>query len=150
MWDYICKNINVFILFLLHQHSHHHLECGLRGASWRHNRSAGVERGWWKHRHVYHRVRAFLTGSVNSQIFTSFFFYLIKLPGFCCSQTRACCWPCYSFPFFFLQSLQEVNSMINKRLKDALFTDQWSELCMERLSPFGYVLVSDVFFQTNA
>uniref|UniRef100_A0A3B4VAN3 Phosphatidylinositol 4,5-bisphosphate 5-phosphatase A-like n=1 Tax=Seriola dumerili TaxID=41447 RepID=A0A3B4VAN3_SERDU len=30
-------------------------------------------------------------------------------------------------------------SMINKRLKDVLFTDQWSEVCMERLSPFGYV-----------
>ncbi|KAM9392629.1 phosphatidylinositol 4,5-bisphosphate 5-phosphatase A isoform 2-T3 [Pholidichthys leucotaenia] len=36
--------------------------------------------------------------------------------------------------------LQEVNSMINKRLKDALFTDEWSEICMERLGPFGYVL----------
>uniref|UniRef100_A0A8C7Z4V8 Phosphatidylinositol 4,5-bisphosphate 5-phosphatase A n=1 Tax=Oryzias sinensis TaxID=183150 RepID=A0A8C7Z4V8_9TELE len=43
----------------------------------------------------------------------------------------------------YIIGLQEVNSMINKRLKDALFTDQWSELCMERLSPFGYVLVSD-------
>ena len=32
--------------------------------------------------------------------------------------------------------------MINKRLKDALFTDQWSELFMETLGPFGYVLVS--------
>lgn len=32
--------------------------------------------------------------------------------------------------------------MINKRLKDALFTDQWSELCMDTLSRFGYVLVS--------
>lgn len=32
--------------------------------------------------------------------------------------------------------------MINKRLKDALFSDQWSELCMDTLSPFGYVLVS--------
>lgn len=31
--------------------------------------------------------------------------------------------------------------MINKRLKDALFSDQWSELCMDTLSPFGYVLV---------
>ncbi|GLD54004.1 phosphatidylinositol 4,5-bisphosphate 5-phosphatase A-like protein, partial [Lates japonicus] len=38
--------------------------------------------------------------------------------------------------------LQEVNSMINKRLKDVLFTDQWSQVCMERLSPFGYVLVT--------
>lgn len=38
--------------------------------------------------------------------------------------------------------LQEVNSMINKRLKDVLFSDQWSELCMDTLSPFGYVLVS--------
>nr|XP_034954889.1 phosphatidylinositol 4,5-bisphosphate 5-phosphatase A isoform X2 [Zootoca vivipara] len=36
--------------------------------------------------------------------------------------------------------LQEVNSMINKRLKDALFTDQWSELFMEVLSPFNFVL----------
>lgn len=36
--------------------------------------------------------------------------------------------------------------MINKRLKDVLFTDQWSEVCMERLSPFGYVLVSHVLF----
>ncbi|GCB79524.1 hypothetical protein scyTo_0015993, partial [Scyliorhinus torazame] len=36
--------------------------------------------------------------------------------------------------------LQEVNSMINKRLKDAIFTDQWSELFMDTLSPFGYVL----------
>ncbi|XP_041059566.1 phosphatidylinositol 4,5-bisphosphate 5-phosphatase A isoform X2 [Carcharodon carcharias] len=39
-------------------------------------------------------------------------------------------------------SLQEVNSMINKRLKDAIFTDQWSELFMDTLSPFGYVLVT--------
>ncbi|KAJ0057109.1 hypothetical protein NL108_002043, partial [Boleophthalmus pectinirostris] len=38
--------------------------------------------------------------------------------------------------------LQEVNSMINKRLKDALFSDPWSELCMDTLSPFGYVLVA--------
>ncbi|XP_016102721.1 inositol polyphosphate 5-phosphatase K-like [Sinocyclocheilus grahami] len=38
--------------------------------------------------------------------------------------------------------LQEVNSMINKRLKDALFIDQWSELCMDTLSRFGYVLVA--------
>ncbi|KAK0150966.1 Phosphatidylinositol 4,5-bisphosphate 5-phosphatase A [Merluccius polli] len=37
---------------------------------------------------------------------------------------------------------REVNSMINKRLKDVLFTDQWSEACMDRLSPFGYVLVT--------
>lgn len=36
--------------------------------------------------------------------------------------------------------------MINKRLKDVLFTDQWSEVCMERLSPFGYVLVSNDFY----
>lgn len=43
--------------------------------------------------------------------------------------------------------LQEVNSMINKRLKDVLFTDQWSEVCMERLSPFGYVLVSKWLFR---
>lgn len=42
--------------------------------------------------------------------------------------------------------LQEVNSMINKRLKDVLFTDQWSEVCMERLSPFGYVLVSNCIY----
>ncbi|XP_072103729.1 inositol polyphosphate 5-phosphatase K isoform X1 [Mobula birostris] len=38
--------------------------------------------------------------------------------------------------------LQEVNSMINKRLKDAIFTDQWSELFMDTLSRFGYVLVT--------
>ncbi|XP_043106560.1 phosphatidylinositol 4,5-bisphosphate 5-phosphatase A isoform X3 [Puntigrus tetrazona] len=38
--------------------------------------------------------------------------------------------------------LQEVNSMINKRLKDALFIDQWSELCMDTLSRFGYVLLN--------
>uniref|UniRef100_A0A663DY41 Inositol polyphosphate-5-phosphatase J n=1 Tax=Aquila chrysaetos chrysaetos TaxID=223781 RepID=A0A663DY41_AQUCH len=37
--------------------------------------------------------------------------------------------------------LQEVNSKINKRLKDALFTDQWSELFMDVLSPFHFVLV---------
>ncbi|XP_031441097.1 phosphatidylinositol 4,5-bisphosphate 5-phosphatase A [Clupea harengus] len=42
----------------------------------------------------------------------------------------------------FVVGLQEVNSMINKRLKDALFTDQWSDLCMETLSRFGYVLVA--------
>lgn len=42
----------------------------------------------------------------------------------------------------YIIGLQEVNSMINKRLKDALFTDQWSEVCMERLSPFGFVLVT--------
>uniref|UniRef100_A0A3B4A1Y2 Inositol polyphosphate-related phosphatase domain-containing protein n=1 Tax=Periophthalmus magnuspinnatus TaxID=409849 RepID=A0A3B4A1Y2_9GOBI len=38
--------------------------------------------------------------------------------------------------------LQEVNSMINKRLKDVLFSDPWSELCMDTLSRFGYVLVA--------
>lgn len=32
--------------------------------------------------------------------------------------------------------------MINKRLKDVLFSDHWSDLCMDTLSPFGYVLVS--------
>nr|XP_024658742.1 phosphatidylinositol 4,5-bisphosphate 5-phosphatase A [Maylandia zebra] len=42
----------------------------------------------------------------------------------------------------FIIGLQEVNSMINKRLKDVLFSDQWSELCMDTLSPFGYVLVA--------
>ncbi|XP_032953951.1 phosphatidylinositol 4,5-bisphosphate 5-phosphatase A isoform X2 [Rhinolophus ferrumequinum] len=36
--------------------------------------------------------------------------------------------------------LQEVNSMINKRLKDAFFTDQWSELFMDALAPFNFVL----------
>lgn len=34
--------------------------------------------------------------------------------------------------------------MISKRLKDALFVDQWSELCMDTLGRFGYVLVSDM------
>ncbi|XP_053862745.1 phosphatidylinositol 4,5-bisphosphate 5-phosphatase A [Malaclemys terrapin pileata] len=43
--------------------------------------------------------------------------------------------------------LQEENSMINKRLKDALFTDQWSELFMDVLSPFNFVLVSTVRMQ---
>ncbi|KAL0979372.1 hypothetical protein UPYG_G00184220 [Umbra pygmaea] len=42
----------------------------------------------------------------------------------------------------YIIGLQEVNSMINKRLKDVLFTDQWSDAFMERLSPFGYVLVT--------
>ncbi|XP_037340461.2 phosphatidylinositol 4,5-bisphosphate 5-phosphatase A isoform X1 [Pungitius pungitius] len=42
----------------------------------------------------------------------------------------------------FVIGLQEVNSMINKRLKDVIFSDQWSELCMDKLSPFGYVLVA--------
>ncbi|KAG7282617.1 hypothetical protein CRUP_018736 [Coryphaenoides rupestris] len=42
----------------------------------------------------------------------------------------------------FIVGLQEVNSMINKRLKDALFTDQWSEVFMDTLAPCGYVLVS--------
>ncbi|MBN3314849.1 PI5PA phosphatase, partial [Atractosteus spatula] len=42
----------------------------------------------------------------------------------------------------YIIGLQEVNSMINKRLKDAIFTDQWSELCMDTLGPFGYVLVT--------
>lgn len=59
-------------------------------------------------------------------------------------------YPSYSPLSFFLSAsvlfslfrLQEVNSMINKRLKDALFTDQWSDLCMDTLSRFGYVLVS--------
>lgn len=32
--------------------------------------------------------------------------------------------------------------MINKRLKDALFTDQWSELFMDALAPFNFVLVT--------
>lgn len=39
--------------------------------------------------------------------------------------------------------------MINKRLKDALFSDQWSELCMDTLSPFGYVLVSSSIFNVH-
>ncbi|XP_021559092.1 phosphatidylinositol 4,5-bisphosphate 5-phosphatase A isoform X1 [Neomonachus schauinslandi] len=43
--------------------------------------------------------------------------------------------------------LQEVNSMLNKRLKDALFTDQWSELFMDALAPFNFVLVSTVRMQ---
>ncbi|ELW66550.1 phosphatidylinositol 4,5-bisphosphate 5-phosphatase A isoform X1 [Tupaia chinensis] len=43
--------------------------------------------------------------------------------------------------------LQEVNSMINKRLKDALFTDQWTELFMDALGPFNFVLVSTVRMQ---
>ncbi|XP_063578913.1 phosphatidylinositol 4,5-bisphosphate 5-phosphatase A isoform X3 [Pongo abelii] len=43
--------------------------------------------------------------------------------------------------------LQEVNSMLNKRLKDALFTDQWSELFMDALGPFNFVLVSSVRMQ---
>ncbi|KAM4708696.1 inositol polyphosphate 5-phosphatase K-like [Discoglossus pictus] len=47
----------------------------------------------------------------------------------------------------FVIGLQEVNSMINKRLKDALFTDQWSEVFMDVLSPFSYVLVSSVRMQ---
>lgn len=34
--------------------------------------------------------------------------------------------------------------MINKRLKDVLFSDQWINLCMDTLSPFGYVLVSEL------
>ncbi|XP_016360925.1 inositol polyphosphate 5-phosphatase K [Sinocyclocheilus anshuiensis] len=42
----------------------------------------------------------------------------------------------------YIIGLQEVNSMINKRLKDVLFTDQWSEVCMDALSPFGYVLAT--------
>ncbi|KAJ8005645.1 hypothetical protein DPEC_G00120080 [Dallia pectoralis] len=42
----------------------------------------------------------------------------------------------------YIIGLQEVNSMINKRLKDVLFTDQWSDAFMERLSPFGYILVT--------
>ncbi|XP_017499760.3 phosphatidylinositol 4,5-bisphosphate 5-phosphatase A isoform X2 [Manis javanica] len=43
--------------------------------------------------------------------------------------------------------LQEVNSMISKRLKDALFTDQWSEIFMDALGPFNFVLVSTVRMQ---
>ncbi|XP_036592902.1 phosphatidylinositol 4,5-bisphosphate 5-phosphatase A [Trichosurus vulpecula] len=43
--------------------------------------------------------------------------------------------------------LQEVNSMINQRLKDALFTDQWSELFMDALGPFNFVMVSTVRMQ---
>ncbi|XP_049326431.1 inositol polyphosphate 5-phosphatase K [Astyanax mexicanus] len=42
----------------------------------------------------------------------------------------------------YIVGLQEVNSMINKRLKDVLFTDQWSEVFMDTLSRFGYVLVT--------
>ncbi|XP_072520851.1 inositol polyphosphate 5-phosphatase K [Salminus brasiliensis] len=42
----------------------------------------------------------------------------------------------------YIIGLQEVNSMINKRLKDVLFTDQWSEVYMDTLSRFGYVLVT--------
>lgn len=32
--------------------------------------------------------------------------------------------------------------MISKRLKDALFTDQWSEIFMDALGPFNFVLVT--------
>ncbi|XP_062870417.1 inositol polyphosphate 5-phosphatase K [Trichomycterus rosablanca] len=42
----------------------------------------------------------------------------------------------------FIVGLQEVNCMINKRLKDALFVDQWSELCMDTLGRLGHVLVA--------
>ncbi|CAL9683465.1 unnamed protein product [Knipowitschia caucasica] len=42
----------------------------------------------------------------------------------------------------FVIGLQEVNSTINKRLKDALTSDPWTELCMETLSPSGFVLVA--------
>ncbi|KAI4878614.1 hypothetical protein NFI96_019052 [Prochilodus magdalenae] len=42
----------------------------------------------------------------------------------------------------YIIGLQEVNSMINKRLKDVLFNDQWSEVCMDTLCRFGYVLVT--------
>ncbi|XP_043924403.1 phosphatidylinositol 4,5-bisphosphate 5-phosphatase A [Protopterus annectens] len=47
----------------------------------------------------------------------------------------------------FIIGLQEVNSMINKRLKDAIFTDEWSELFMEVLGRFNYVLVTSVRMQ---
>lgn len=49
--------------------------------------------------------------------------------------------PCDQLPVCLHSRLQEVNSMINKRLKDALFMDQWSELFMDVLSPFNFVLV---------
>ncbi|KAI5622596.1 inositol polyphosphate 5-phosphatase K isoform X2 [Silurus asotus] len=42
----------------------------------------------------------------------------------------------------FIVGLQEVSCMINKRLKDVLFVDQWSELCMDTLGRFGYVQVA--------
>ncbi|MFT7819309.1 phosphatidylinositol 4,5-bisphosphate 5-phosphatase A-like [Arapaima gigas] len=42
----------------------------------------------------------------------------------------------------YIIGLQEMNSTINKRLKDVLFTDQWTELCMDTLRPRGYVLVT--------
>lgn len=62
------------------------------------------------------------------------------------SYRSVCCWPLCVVVCHLSSRLQEVNSMINKRLKDVLFTDQWSEVCMERLSPFGYVLVSNGFY----
>ncbi|XP_072569962.1 phosphatidylinositol 4,5-bisphosphate 5-phosphatase A-like [Paramormyrops kingsleyae] len=42
----------------------------------------------------------------------------------------------------YIIGLQEMNSMISKRLKDALFTDPWTELFMETLSGSGHVLVT--------
>ena len=41
---------------LFQQGAHNHLERWLSHAAWWHHVSAGPECGWWKHRHVYHRV----------------------------------------------------------------------------------------------
>lgn len=63
--------------------------------------------------------------------------------GYAPTQSSACVRACCLIKrLASVHRLQEVNSMINKRLKDALFSDQWSELCMDALSPSGYVLVS--------
>ena len=73
--------------------------------------------------------------------------YIIKAPHSSAPLTSlSAVDPCVLLCVIFSSRLQEVNSMINKRLKDVLFTDQWSEVCMERLSPFGYVLVSNGFY----
>lgn len=130
------------------------MECGLCCSPWWCHISVWAACWRWEHRHVYHwvsfcsnhngaRETALNVSSIISlSLFWSLLYYLIYPSK---HFLIALLLP-LSYELFFLSSsplrLQEMNSMINKRLKDALFHDQWSEICMDTLSRFGYVLVS--------
>lgn len=138
------------------------MECRLWYTTWWHHFLVWTRCWKWKHWHgrCWVRMCCIVQLSYISSIIVA---KLINLPIHSLCIFSFPCPFCHLFLFvlilmeFFVSSdflffpapviislfrLQEVNSMINKRLKDALFTDQWSELCMDTLSRFGYVLVS--------
>lgn len=130
---------------------HRHVERGISCPTGWHHVSVWTKCFRWKHWHVYHRVSErfwatqqcqrdssgcplshlwFSTPYSRCPLYLKFVSAVVWNISVLLSPSR----------------LQEVNSMINKRLKDVLFSDQWSELCMDTLSPFGYVLVGASIF----